>query len=210
MKVKKLDSRGCNVYFLEKDGEGFLVDTGTPLSAKLIESQVDRVEAILITHAHFDHIGSAAYLQKKYGCEIFVHKDDMPYLLGEKKFRYSGILGKFAEIGERLFRVKHPRDAKPVEEVFELGLKEAEVIHTPGHTPGSICIKVGNKLMCGDLFRGKSGKASLSPRAFCSDYSAYLESVRRVAALNFSRAFPGHGAPIQKREIDELVEKLEK
>ena len=112
-------------------------------------------------------------------------------------------------MGEMLFRMKYPEEAKPINELPEiLGTFPAEIIHTPGHTPGSICIKVEESLFCGDLFRGKSrkpGKPALSPKAFCSDYSAYLDSIRLVSNLDFSYALPGHGETIPKKEIDELV-----
>ena len=215
VKIKRLNSKGCNVYLLEKSGKCLLIDTGTPNSGKLVESQLKsrdiKLEGIMITHAHFDHIGSAAYLQKKFGCEIFVHRDDMPYLLGEKKFRYSGILGKVVAIGERLFRIKYPEEAKPIDEAFgifeDLNLS-VEIIHTPGHTPGSVCIKLEERLFCGDLLRGGK-KPSLSPKAFCSDYSSYLSSVRSIVSIDFSLAFPGHGERISKKEIKNLLKKTQ-
>jgi glyoxylase-like metal-dependent hydrolase (beta-lactamase superfamily II) len=205
--LRKLKSKGCNVYLLEGS---LLVDTGIPRAAELIESQLSRLDGILITHAHFDHIGSAAYLQRRFGCEVFIHREDMPYLLGEKRFRYSGILGMVAVVGERLFRVERPdaRYVRDVGDVGELGLR-LEIFHTPGHTPGSVCVKAGDRLICGDLFRG-GRKVGLSPKAFCSDYDAYLNSVKFASKLDFSIALPGHGDPIPKVEVEERLKDLER
>jgi len=215
MDIIQLRSKGCNVYLLEKSGESFLIDTGTPASGKLIESQIESsINGIIITHAHFDHIGSAAFLQKKFDCEIYAHEEDIPYLKGVKKLKFSGFLGKLASIAERFFRIEYPEEVKPVDEIVEvfsiLKIEDANdtdfaVIHTPGHTPGSMCIKAEDKLLCGDLFRG-GRKVALSPKAFCSDYSTYLNSVKSVARLDFALALPGHGNPILKKNINALFQ----
>ncbi len=217
MDIIQLRSKGCNVYLLERDGENFLIDTGTPASGKLIESQIESsINGIIITHAHFDHIGSAAFLQKKFDCEIFAHEKDLPYLRGTKKLKFSGFLGRLASFAERFFRVEYPKDVKPIGEIAEVfsteeikhaSDKDFAVIHTPGHTPGSICIKVEEKLICGDLFRKgrKFGKVGLSPKVFCSDYSVYLNSIKAIMDLDFAFAFPGHGTPITKEEIEKIL-----
>ncbi len=215
MEVRQLRSKGCNVYLLERDGESFLIDTGTPSSRKLIESQIETkgINGIFITHAHFDHIGSAAFLQKKFDCEIFVHEKDLPYVRGIKKLKFSGFLGRLLSFAEKFFRVEYPKAVKPIDEIVEVfsteeikhaSNKDFAVIHTPGHTPGSICIKAKEKLVCGDLFRGgrKVGKVGLSPKAFCSDYSTYLNSVKAVMNLDFAFALPGHGDVILKKDIE--------
>ncbi len=219
MKVNQLKSKGCNVYLLEKDGESFLIDTGTPSSRKMLESQIKAkidtktLNGIIITHAHFDHIGSAAFLQRKFDCEIYVHERDIPYLKGVKKLRFSGVFGKLTSLVERFLRVEYPEKVKPVDEVFEVfsttevegaNDRDLAVIHTPGHTPGSICIKAEDRLFCGDLFRG-GRKVGLSPKAFCSDYSTYLNSINSISKLDFILALPGHGDAILKKEIDVLI-----
>jgi glyoxylase-like metal-dependent hydrolase (beta-lactamase superfamily II) len=205
MEIKPLRSRGCNVYLLEMDGT-FLIDTGTPASAKLLESQLGNLDGILITHAHFDHIGSASYIQRKFGCDVFAHPDELPYLRGEKRPIFSGILGKIVSFGEMFLRIEYPKDTRGIDEIFDVfSIEEIErvgrfgVIHTPGHTPGSISIKVDDRLICGDLFRG--GRRVLAPKTFCSDYSAYLKSVSCIANLEFSYALPGHGDVIPKKDI---------
>jgi glyoxylase-like metal-dependent hydrolase (beta-lactamase superfamily II) len=210
MEIKRLRSRGCNVYLLEMDGI-FLIDTGTPASAKLLESQLRNLDGIIITHAHFDHMGSASYLQRKFGWDVFAHPRELPYLRGERKPEFSGVLGKIVSFGERFFRIEYPRNTRSIEEIFDVfSLDEIGkvgrfgIIHTPGHTPGSISIRVDEKLICGDLFRG--GRGLLAPKAFCSDYSAYLKSVNFITNLEFSYALPGHGDAIPKGEITRRLE----
>ncbi|MET1124391.1 MAG: MBL fold metallo-hydrolase [Archaeoglobaceae archaeon] len=192
----RLRSRGCNVYLLED--ERILIDAGT--SASIVLKQVSELEGIVITHAHFDHFAAAAALQERLGCPVYVHEEDLPYLLGEKKFSYRGVLGAFAKIGEILLRPKPPKE---VRSISELGI---EVIHTPGHTPGHVCVLHDGKLYCGDLLRGG---AKLSRREFCYDYDLYIRSVKSVAALDFDVILPGHGGEVSRKEFEALLARLE-
>lgn len=187
----KLKSRGCNVYLVEINGKNFLIDTGT--DGKLVARQVKELEGILITHAHFDHVAGSRELERIFGCQIYVHPDEFPYLLGEKEFIFTGIFGKMAKALEKLFKFKPPENLRSI-----LELKGAEIIHTPGHTPGSVCILLKENAYCGDLLRG-GGK--LSRREFCSDYEKYLQSVKRFLGFGWKKAFPGHGKELDREHL---------
>lgn len=203
----KLKSRGCNVYLLKDKNSFYLIDCGT--NADMVLNQIreldnltnGEIDGIIITHAHFDHFAAAYKLQKELGCPVFAHKDDIPYLLGEKKFEYSGFLGLIAKLGEKLFRANPPEDIREVEK------SSLQTIHTPGHTPGSICILKGEELYCGDLLRGRRGGLDLSPKSFCSDYTQYLKSVKMLSDLSFSHVFPGHGDAGKREYYEEVVRK---
>ncbi|WP_456469199.1 MBL fold metallo-hydrolase [Archaeoglobus sp.] len=199
----KLKSRGCNVYLIEDEGKAYLIDTGT--SADLILRQVKELDGIIITHAHFDHFAAAYHVQKKFGCPVFVHEADVPYILGEKKFQYSGLLGLLAKAGEKVFRARPPED---IREAGDLKLN-ARIIHTPGHTPGSISILRDGELYCGDLLRGRKG-LELSPKSFCSDYNQYLKSVMMLSDFDFRRIFPGHGNVGHREHYEDLLRSMEK
>ncbi len=214
--VYKLRSKGCNVYLLRINNQKYLVDTGTPNNASLLLSQIKELDGIIITHAHFDHIGSVYGIQIKLNCPVFVHKDDLVYLVREKRFRFSGVLGKVASLGERVYKIGMPVDVKLIDELIEKSDENLEIIHTPGHTPGSICILYNRCLICGDLVRhskkyhliGKN-EVKLSPKSFCSDYNAYLNSVRKILELDFDVILPGHGLPIYgKIGLESLVKAL--
>ena len=215
--VYKLKSKGCNVYLLKGDGN-YLIDTGTPNAAKLILSQIKqfnlKLDGILITHAHFDHVGSAGSLQKVLECPIYVHKKDIPYVLGEKRYKYSGLLGKVASLVENFSNVEKARE---VRDVSNSTFSDFSIVHTPGHTPGSICILYKNCLICGDLFRyGKKyhifgdWEIKLSPKSFCSNYTEYLNSVREILKFDFDAILPGHGLPVYnaKERLKELIERI--
>lgn len=191
----RLKSRGCNVYLIEDSGRKFLIDTGT--DGKLLAKQIDELDAILITHAHFDHIAGARELEKVFGCPIYVHPEDMPYVLGESEFNFRGLIGMMAKMLEKLSNYKPPEN---VQNIFELK-SNLKIAHLPGHTPGSICIFKGSDAYCGDLIRNE-GKLSL--QSFCSDYKRYLESVKEFIGMDWEIAYPGHGNKIRKSNLKNL------
>ncbi|AAB90999.1 MBL fold metallo-hydrolase [Archaeoglobus fulgidus] len=127
----KLKSKGCNVYLIKDGDSTYLIDAGT--DEGLISKQLKEIDGIIITHAHFDHYAAASALQREFGCPVYVHSEDIPFILGEKRMMYSGFLGLFARVGERIFRAEPPEDLKSIE---KLNIN-ATIIHTPGHTPGS-------------------------------------------------------------------------
>jgi glyoxylase-like metal-dependent hydrolase (beta-lactamase superfamily II) len=167
-----------------------------------------KIKGIILTHGHYDHIQSAAILQKKFNCPIFAHEKEIPFILGKERIQYSGI-GKILSLFDRFFRFERPGEVKPVSEIpnFVEEGKNMKIIHTPGHTPGSISILYKNQLVCGDLLRVKKG-ISLSPKAFCTDYREYLKSVKKVSSLRFEKIFPGHGEPAERRDFDKLIERI--
>jgi glyoxylase-like metal-dependent hydrolase (beta-lactamase superfamily II) len=186
--MMKLKSKGCNVYLTRLNERIFLIDTG--MDGKMVAEQIKELDGIIITHAHFDHIAGARDIERTFGCPVFAHPDDIPYILREKDFTYSGILGKIVKFVEKMTKFSPPENLKSV-----LDLKEIKILHTPGHTPGSICIFEGEKVYCGDLLREN---AKLSHKSFCNDYGKYLDSVRTFLNLEWKTASPGHGGEIEK------------
>jgi|Deesub1362B_J571_1020462.scaffolds.fasta_scaffold00684_3 glyoxylase-like metal-dependent hydrolase (beta-lactamase superfamily II) len=210
MGVVRVAEKGCNIYLVDN----FLIDAGIK-SLELVKKSVKDVDGLIITHAHYDHIQSAKAIHEEFGCDIYAHEIEIPYILGEKRMRYSGFLGVLATAFEKLLRIEYPDEVKRITEImdcFDIGFHSDSglyAIHTPGHTPGSICIKFGDSLICGDLLRGKnSGKAGLSPKLFCSNYEAYLTSVRSVLDVDFKRVYPGHGSPVSRDGVEEVVRRV--
>lgn len=131
------------------------------------------VEAILLTHGHFDHVGGVRDLAAETDCRVYIHPDDlsMPPRLTAGPIYYTDTYGE----GDT---------------VTEAGLS-FRVLHTPGHTPGSVCLRLGNDLFCGDtLFAGSCGRTDLPG----GNMGAMRASLKRLAAIpeNLS-VHPGHG-----------------
>lgn len=132
------------------------------------------VEAILLTHGHFDHVGAVKDLAAELDCDVYISDRELslPPMITNGKLYYT-----------------HTYDASG--ELTLAGLT-IRVIPTPGHTPGSVCLLVEDALFSGDtLFAGSCGRTDL-PGGSQPDIAA---SLRKLAALPGDyRVFPGHGS----------------
>lgn len=212
-RIELIATKGCNIYLL-RHGGNWLIDAGTPGVLKKLAGRFKtlenlKIDGIILTHAHFDHIGGAYEIQRRFDCPVYVHKLDMPYVTGEEELSFSGVLGRAAKLLELFSRLKVPEDVRDVSKT------PLEVVHFPGHTPGSIGIVLGRMLVCGDLVRkGRRGLIfgdkvpKLSPPTFCSDYSGYLNSVKKAAEMELDLLLPGHGEGISKSEFLDVVSKI--
>lgn len=134
-----------NTYIIFTDNnEGAVVidANGSILNIeRVLEQNNKTLKAVLLTHGHFDHAGAASALQKK-GAKIYIHKADADKLYGK---------GNLAELafGFPFATLKADAELEDKDIVKECGL-EFEVIHTPGHSQGSVCYKLHNMLFTGD------------------------------------------------------------
>lgn len=141
---------------------------------------------IWLTHTHWDHIGDVKKLKALYGLAVRVHKQDAPNL---RKPGADGLPLFFAIEGVE------PDFFLTEGEILTLGDMKWEVIHTPGHSPGSVCFysKESKTLLSGDtLFKGSIGNLSFPT----SDASSMWNSLKKLENLpKETRFFPGHGEP---------------
>ena len=171
-----------NTYLVyDANGRALMIDPGDEaqrLLAWLDETQV-QVEAIVLTHAHFDHIMAVKAVQEATGAPLLIHEADARVL---NNSAYTLIDLPYTLTPDRL--LKDGDTVTMGDEVFE-------VLHTPGHTEGSICLLSGTLLFAGDtLFAGSVGRVDL-PGA---DVRKQRESLGRLAALpDAVRVFSGHG-----------------
>jgi glyoxylase-like metal-dependent hydrolase (beta-lactamase superfamily II) len=180
----------CNCTLLgdTATGEAMIVDPGDdiPLLLARLEAHKLRLTQIVITHAHIDHVGGAAALKRATGAPILLHQADLPLLaMMEHQADWLG--------------VAVPQVAAPdasAEDGIRIGLasRPAEVIHTPGHTEGSICLHFAAEklLIAGDtLFAGAIGRTDLPG----GNERKILRSLReRLLPLpDETRVIPGHG-----------------
>ena len=144
---------------------------------KVLEFMENRgltLEAILLTHGHFDHVGAVAELHEATGCKVYLCPEDL-----SMPAKWTG--------GELCYTDTYGEG----DELHIAGL-DIRVMHTPGHTPGSVCLVVDNAIFSGDtLFAGSCGRTDLPG----GDMDAILASLRRLDALEEDYdVYPGHSA----------------
>ena len=178
----------CTLMGDQKAGEAIVVDPGDDVERihrRLSELGL-RLKQILITHAHIDHVGGAVKLKKLTGAPIFLNENDLPLL--KMMDAQAGWLG-----------VVTPEVAPPdvsLTEGLRIGLDRypAQVLHTPGHTQGSVCLHFAplKMVIAGDtLFAGSIGRTDL-PGGNGRQIIDSIET-RLMALPEETRVIPGHG-----------------
>jgi len=178
----------CSIFGDENSREAIVVDPGDDVEeiARLLARHGLRAIAIVITHAHIDHIGGAHQLKELTGAPVYLNENDLPiYEQLETQAAWLG-LAPPARV-----RIDH---GLAEGERLRLGGSSFEVLHTPGHTPGSVClwIPAANKLVAGDtLFRDSIGRTDLPG----GDPEGILRSIRDKLLVLPEETFviPGHG-----------------
>lgn len=185
---------GCNCTVIadEAAGEAIVVDPGgdAPGILKRLADRGLRVTSIVHTHTHIDHVGATAAVQRAHGASARIHADDLPL------YEILAIQGEFLGM----------RAPPPAEldrwltdgEVLSVGALSLEVMHTPGHTPGSVCFHLRgadhDTVFAGDtLFAGSIGRTDL----WGGDSGLILKSIqRRLLSLDDdTRVITGHDRP---------------
>ncbi len=172
------------VVLSDENGSLVVIDPGDEaprLLARLQESG-ETVVAILLTHAHFDHLLAVRELQEVTGAPLYVHAADAVALSNTALSLIPPSRLPYPLTADRLLN-----DGDTV----TAGKLVLEVLHTPGHTPGSCCYRCGDLLVTGDtLFRGSVGRTDFPG----GSTAALFNSLRRLAALPATlRVIPGHG-----------------
>lgn len=180
------------IYFDEISKEAAIIDPGC-FSEKEFEEIDEFINAnklilkfILITHGHIDHILGVNYLKKKYNLPVYMHNGD--------SFLVQHILEYAESFGFQLEEIPEIDMEIAPELNLKLGNTNLEFLHTPGHSPGGVCIVDRNNknIFCGDLiFRDSIGRTDL-PK---SDFKTLMHSIKEVLFVKCDddfKLFPGH------------------
>ncbi len=193
----------CNVYFLRCAKETILVDSGVGIAPILIEKQIeeggfsiDESTVLLLTHCHADHAGGASYFREKYGLRVAIAQEEADFLENAVEDQIGLDRARDAGYYPAEYRLQGcPVDIRLADgENISLGLLKIKVIHTPGHSPGSVCfscdIERRRALFVGDLL-SFNGAISLQniPGASVQEYG---RSVLKLEGMRIEMLLPGH------------------
>ncbi len=216
-KVTTIDCFGSNAYLLETDSSLFLIDAGYPKYQEKIFKEIKSnnslnkpLKLIILTHAHFDHYGSAQRLKEMTGAKIAIHRLDSSDLHNAKtridRTNTFGFFGKtvLLPIALLIFQpVKTPPDIIYENDFTfnEFGL-EAKVIHTPGHTDGSSTIVVEDSLVFfGDLI--VKANTFSKQKYYAVSWEQIDSSIITISTVPFKTGFIGHGV----KTLDTIIMK---
>jgi glyoxylase-like metal-dependent hydrolase (beta-lactamase superfamily II) len=202
-----------NSYLVRTDPGFYLVDTGMTNARIRLETSLEHLychpgdlKLILLTHGDFDHTGNAAYLRAKFATKIAMHKDDAGMLengdmFWNRKIKNS-LLKKVMSLVIRLGDKERCTPDAFLEDGASLADYgwDAQVLNTPGHSSGSICVLTASgDLLCGDLITSSNGKPMLNSMMY--DVEAGKASLERLKTLPIQTVYPGHGQPFQWKEL---------
>ena len=210
--IHQIDGVNGNCYVIARDGL-ILIDTGLPRNSKKILSYIQdtlnrkpsEISTIILTHYHIDHTGNVYELKNLSGAKVAIHEADADFVSGRKPIPTpKGGLGILYRLLGIFFR------SSLVEP--DIILKNGDTIagftciHTPGHTPGSICLfdPVSKVLFAGDILRYDGVKISGAPPQFTMDMGEAQRSIIMIATLDFDILLCGHGIPLKSGAAEKV------
>jgi hydroxyacylglutathione hydrolase len=190
----------CFVIADERTKEAILIDPGDEPDRilDLLTKNNLKLKYIVCTHAHFDHVGAIPELKTETGARIVIHYDELDIYKHTRE--QAAILWGFA-----LEPLPEPDMLVSEGDELEVGGLKFRILHTPGHSPGSICLYGEGIVITGDtLFAGTVGRTDL----FGGNVQKLQSSFRKLMALaDEIRVFPGHGpqSTIGKERTDNFL-----
>jgi glyoxylase-like metal-dependent hydrolase (beta-lactamase superfamily II) len=204
--IGAMDYGDSNIYLVKGD-INILIDTGLGRNPGALISRVrsalggSDIDMIVLTHCHIDHIGGLRCLLDEFGCKAYAYGEDAGHIRdGNPVYVLSGMFSADYQ-------------GLPVEDledgqIIDAGAHKLEVIRTPGHTAGSICLydHATKSLISGDtLFVGGYGRTDFVGGSL----PKLVDSLRSLARFDFISLYPGHGGICSDRGNACLIEVLE-
>lgn len=179
-------SANCYIVGNADTREGMVIDPGgnPEVILKAITDSNFDIQTIVLTHGHSDHIAALYDIQDRTGADVVIHIEDADFLEGRGSFSSMfGISYKTPEPPDRLLREG---------DIIEMGSTRFTVVHTPGHTPGSICLLTENRVFTGDTLFYRGIGTTLMPG---SSRQQLIESIqtRLMVLPDDFKIHPGHG-----------------
>ncbi|MEH7417859.1 MBL fold metallo-hydrolase [Neobacillus drentensis] len=214
--------------------EFVLVDTGMPKSAEQISDMIQKrfgegaiPKAIILTHGHFDHVGSIAALLEDWNIPVYAHEKELPYLTGKQDYPPgdpnvdSGFVAKMSPMFPN-HGIDISAHVQPLPSDGTVPYMSGwKWVFTPGHSPGHISLfrEQDRALIAGDAFvtvkqeslysvLTQSKVISGPPRYYTTDWDAAYESVKKLEALKPQWAVTGHGIPMSGEELSTNLQYL--
>ena len=221
--IFKFDTGPFNWYLIKEGSRFTLVDAGFPGHYSIFEKGIQSlgysikdVEAIVLTHAHADHIGFAEKVRKQTNIPVYVHKNDAKMACKPLQLPWFGLLSNAwrpytatmlsVAIVNGVFTMPHLTETVSIEKNTVLDIPgKPQILHTPGHTEGEIALWLEDKkvLISGDtlvtrnLLTGALGEPQLTNSILNGNYKQAMHSLDLLRELGDVTMLSGHGTPWQ-------------
>jgi hydroxyacylglutathione hydrolase len=207
--IKPINLGGVNCYLLKTGTKFLLVDTGPANKRFELTRELENagcrpgdLDLILATHGDSDHVGNCAFLHRRYGATIVLHRAEVDAVkFGNPVLNKNlphGFRGMMIRMIVQLFRLK-PADCFAPDVLIDDGCNlasyglDAQVLHIPGHSRGSIGVLTSRgDLLCGDLLKNTRYPA---PGFGIFDRLEFDATIEKLRPLNIQMVYPGHGKP---------------
>ena len=207
IKITRILGGRSNVFLVSNGKINLLTDTSPAfmrhrLMKRLDQFNVKSIDFLILTHTHFDHAANACQLKEKFGLKVIVHKTeagflnsgDSPIPAGTNTFT-RWLVRNAGEWFRKMVRYKSCNPDQLIHQNFSLlpfGIN-AEIIHTPGHSDGSICLVVDNEIaLVGDTLIGTFPRSCFPP--FADNKPALIKSWQILIKTGCSLFLPSHGS----------------
>lgn len=205
--IIKILSGRSNVFLLTNGKNNILIDTGTGfmwdrLVKVLDQINVNRIDYLILTHTHFDHAANSARIKEKYNAKVIVHKDEASYLISGENISIKGtnlvtrlIVNLLAKRILSVTRFEPCKSNILVDTDFDLSFSgfNAIIMHTPGHTSGSVSVIIDNEIaIVGDTMFGVFKWSVFPP--YANDTKQMIKSWGKLLETGCTLFLPGHGS----------------
>ena len=181
----------CYIVVSEKTSEGFIIDPGDNPQAiiEAVKTNSWKIKLMVATHGHIDHIGAIGYLNAVLNAAVAIHAQDASALQGDTRFFWGEPFGPPLK-ADRLLAEG---------DIIKVAELRFQVINTPGHTQGGICLYGQGVLFTGDsLFRNNVGSSNIGTGTRRQMIRSILEKLMNLPEETI--IYPGHGSPTTIKE----------
>jgi len=214
--IKTIKTSIANCYLLKTKAGFVLIDAGVSFQRGTLKKSLNKagcnpgdLKLVLMTHADFDHSGNGAWLRKKYGAPLAIHREEAAAvetgrMLFNRKSRQGITFRMMLAVSRPVFFRRFKPDVLLADgdDLSQYGL-DGRVVHVPGHSRGSIGVLTGEgDFFCGDLLTN-SGRPQKND--FIDDVGEMDASIEKLKSLNIKTVYPGHGKPFKMTEFIENI-----
>ncbi|MBQ8425800.1 MAG: MBL fold metallo-hydrolase [Clostridia bacterium] len=197
MIIKQIKSKffrglfGQNTYAILNKKSAVIIDAGANIEDLIFEIGNRKVQAVLVTHLHFDHIYYIERILKEFNCPVYIQKGF------DEKF-YDANKNVSLNLRQNLTFNVQENQIKYYEDELEFDGLKFKIYKTPGHSADGVCIKIDEFLFTGDtIFDDSIGRFDF----YDSDFNQLKNSLKIIGDIDFEVAYPGHGEACSKDQI---------